>query len=456
MPHTTLAQAQSSGREGYTAGSGALDGLTIMRYAHMHRDRSSGGVEQYLRRLDHGLLRRHRLTILQMHLMRDDRNDAVEVENIGIGRIVWVPVPFRQTNPSLADLASRMDYVYSRSLRMHQQQGKGLLPSIFASLRNLLRHHGGHLRYKATVLSERLAQMLLKQRVDLLALHWLSYDTGNVISHALRSRTPFVLINHFENSRLTLPTARKWTSRAAAVAGISCQGIPDHLRDRYVNLSDAVDTDFFDPEKARVEPLSGPPIVLLPARIEAGKGHHDLVEAARILIAKKTQLVVCFAGAVDSDSLHRELRKTVTEKGLERQVLFLGEKSAKDLRDWYARSSVVVLPSCSEGLGRILLEAQAMKKPVVAYDSGGIKEAILLNHTGFLVGTGDVEALADKIGMLLENEKNRLCIGESGREFVSRQFSVSALIQRHEAFYLGALSSARRNGAFIGRQVHES
>src|ERR1017187_9041437 len=76
---------------------GALDGVTIMRYAHIYRDRVSGGVEQYLRHLDRGLLHRHRITVLQMHLMREDTNDKIEIENVGMGKILWVPVPVRQT-----------------------------------------------------------------------------------------------------------------------------------------------------------------------------------------------------------------------------------------------------------------------------------------------------------------------------------------------------------------------
>ena len=87
----------------------ALDGITIMRYAQGYRERSSGGVEQYLRHLDRELLQKHRLTVIQMYLSREDANDAIEVENVGLGQILWVPVVTRQTVSRLADF--RVDCV---------------------------------------------------------------------------------------------------------------------------------------------------------------------------------------------------------------------------------------------------------------------------------------------------------------------------------------------------------
>jgi glycosyltransferase involved in cell wall biosynthesis len=245
---------------------------------------------------------------------------------------------------------------------------------------------------------------------------------------------------------------RKWITGAAALGGVSDEGIPNYIRTRFVNLSDAVDTEFFSPEKAQPVGRSMHPIVLLPARIEHGKGHRDLMEAARILMAKKTDLALCFAGAVDSESLHQELRRSAAAMGLEERVLFLGERSPEEIRDWYARSSIVVLPTHSEGLGRVLLEAQAMKKPVVAYDAGGTSEALLPDETGFLVRRGNVGALAEKIGFLLENEAEGLRVGERGREFVFARFGLPGLIQRHEAFYFRVLSGARANGKGSGRR----
>jgi glycosyltransferase involved in cell wall biosynthesis len=451
-------ERKTSVAAGSLVAPGALDGVTIMRYAQIYRERSSGGLEQYMRCLDRELLARHRLTVLQTHLVKDDMNGAIEVENVGLGQILWVPVVMRQANSRLADLPSRVGYVYRQTLQLCQQEGKGHGSAMLRSAQNLARNCGGHLRYETAALSDHLPRVLATHKVDLLALHWLSYDSGALIAQALRAKVPYVFINHFDNARFALPLTRKWIAQAAAIGVVSDQGIPEDLRDRCVNLSDSVDTEFFTSEKARPLPPQAHPVVLLAARIQHGKGHHDLIEAARLLKARNIDFVVCFAGAVDSESLHGDLRRSVVAMGLEARVLFPGEISAEEMRDWYASSSIVVLPSYSEGLGRVLLEAQAMGKPVVAYDSGGIREAVLAGETGFLVKEGDVSALADKIGLLLQDEAERQRMGERGREFTLRKFGLSALVQRHESFYLNALSgaSAEREGAFLGTRLDPS
>jgi glycosyltransferase involved in cell wall biosynthesis len=275
----------------------------------------------------------------------------------------------------------------------------------------------------------------------------MNYDTRTLISQALTAGIPFVFINHFDNARFSLPRTRKCIEHAAAIGVVSGCSVPDDLRSRCVNLSDAIDTEFFAPEKARPSRPAAGPIILLPARVQAGKGHRDLIEAMRIVKTRRGDLVLCFVGAVEHDSkaLHAELCGLVSSVGLNGQTLWLGERSAEEMRDLYATSTVVVLPSYSEGLPRVLLEAQAMGKPVVAYNCGGMGEALLPNVTGFLVKRGSVEGLADKISFLLENEAERLLIGERGREFVCQHFSISSLVQRHETFYLSALSGRHPN-----------
>jgi glycosyltransferase involved in cell wall biosynthesis len=414
-----------------------------MRYAHVYRNRTSGGVEQYLRVLDRQLLLKHRMTILQMYLSREETPGEIEVETVGRGRILWIPVAIRQAENNPVGRLTRLAEVYRVMLQHYRRAGKGQGDARLSAARSLWSHRGGHLRFKTAVLSDGLADLLSEHRVDLLAVHWLFYDTAALLAAALRVGVPFVFIHHFDNSRLSSPEMQSWLAQAAGIGVVADHNLPENLRDRTVTLSDAVDTDFFCGEMIRTAEDSPTRLVLLPARIAPGKGHRDLLEAARILLARGQEFRIGFAGAVDSEPLYRELREFMTAAGLQERVDFLGEVNAEAMRELYARSAVIVLPSYSEGLSRVLLEAQAMQRPVVAYDCAGCAAAIVPDETGFLVKTGCVSDLADRIGRLLQNPAERLRLGICGRQFVGRQFSIPALVERHEVFYQNALARAR-------------
>src|SRR5438093_4888056 len=102
--------------EQYAVAPGVFDGRTILRYTHSYRNRSSGGVEQCLRCVNRGLLQRHRLTILQTHLVEDLGNYETEVEEYGLGRIFWIPVAVQQTTSRFADIPLRARYILSQTL----------------------------------------------------------------------------------------------------------------------------------------------------------------------------------------------------------------------------------------------------------------------------------------------------------------------------------------------------
>jgi glycosyltransferase involved in cell wall biosynthesis len=139
----------------------------------------------------------------------------------------------------------------------------------------------------------------------------------------------------------------------------------------------------------------------------------------------------------------QQLKAKISQLGLERDVTFLGPLDQESLRNWYAYCDAVVLPTqFMEGLPRVLLEAQAMKKPVIAYDAGGIAEAIRNGHTGFVIPKGDVRQLTDKIAELLRDERKRIQMGLCGRDYIVNRFDLSKLAERHEEFYLNALRNS--------------
>jgi glycosyltransferase involved in cell wall biosynthesis len=270
-------------------------------------------------------------------------------------------------------------------------------------------------------------------------MHWFTYDADTLIRKAIKSGIPFVMTNHFDNGLLSEPPMRRWLPHAKGVGSVSERGVPEHIRDRCVGLLDGIDTDFFSVGEAQCDERPRRPMILLPALVKKTKGPQDLLRVARTLLSRGLDFEICFAGAIESRPLWEELCAYAVAEGLESRVTFLGDISQAEMRRYYALSSIVVLPTYWEGLGRCLLEAQAMERPVVAYDSGGVADAVLPNQTGFLVKTGDESALADRIELLIRDEGERIRLGKRGREFVLGKFGVLSLVERHESFYLDAL-----------------
>lgn len=391
---------------------GALDGITIFRFAHMWKNTSSGGVETYLSNLNYQLLQRNRMRILQMYLVPDDELCSIKIEQIGKGELVWIPSIFKTNR------GQQITNIWNIWVRLMRRIDPRFL-----------------------ICHDLLLSTLSNYQPSFAVFHWISEDSRIVIKYLIKRRIPFVVINHFQNVRLNRRCIRRQVIKAWAIGGVSNIDVPSFIRNRFTNLSDGVDTDFFHPEKV-VSPDSKikAPSILLPSRITEGKGHLDALKALCLLLSNSVSVVLAFAGIVQSSALMDKLQRTILEEGLQERVIFAGVLSPEELRNWYAASSLVVLPSYSEGLPKVLLEAQAMERPVIAYDAGGVPEAIRHSETGYLVKKGDIEGLASRLKELIEKPDMRREMGERGRKFVVEQFSLESLTIRHEEFYTNVLS----------------
>jgi glycosyltransferase involved in cell wall biosynthesis len=113
---------------------------------------------------------------------------------------------------------------------------------------------------------------------------------------------------------------------------------------------------------------------------------------------------VWFAGDVgigDTSGYPQRLKSLVQNSGIENQVHFLGWRN--DIPDLMIRADVVVLPSHTEGLPRVIQEAIMLRRPVIATRVGGIPDLIQDGKTGFLVNIEEEVALAKKIRFIAEN-----------------------------------------------------
>jgi glycosyltransferase involved in cell wall biosynthesis len=162
-------------------------------------------------------------------------------------------------------------------------------------------------------------------------------------------------------------------------------------------------------------------IIIFPARITSWKGHKFLIQA---LAAVKSDFFCVFVG---SDHGHKSFRKKIEQKivksGLEGRVKFVG--MCKDMPVAYAISNLVISASLRpEAFGRIAIEAQAMKKMIIATNIGGSLETIIDDETGFLVEVGNVEKMAEAIDKALTLDKSvsdKIC--ENARKHIENNFS---------------------------------
>jgi colanic acid/amylovoran biosynthesis glycosyltransferase len=160
-------------------------------------------------------------------------------------------------------------------------------------------------------------------------------------------------------------------------------------------------------------------------------------------ILKKRQInaQLIFLGRIDSIQFKEQCNNFAKEHHLQDFVEFKGLIDQSTLRQWYFIADIVVLPSYQEGCGRVLLESQAMEVPPIAYKTGGTPESIIDKETGILVDQGNIRKLAEKIESLLKAPAQRHKMGSKGRQFVEKNFSLSALAQRHESTYYELINS---------------
>lgn len=164
------------------------------------------------------------------------------------------------------------------------------------------------------------------------------------------------------------------------------------------------------------------------------KGPMHLLNAMGAVWENHPDATLVFVG---KGAMEAELRRKADRLGLNGRVKFLGWR--EDLHEIMPLFDVFVLPSLNEGMGRVLVEAMAAGRPIVASRVGGIPDLVHHGDNGLLVPPQDEVSLADSISLLLSNPDRAQRMGAEGR-LRCREFDLCAMISKLDALYRGLLS----------------
>ncbi|MDP2248565.1 MAG: glycosyltransferase [Nitrosomonadales bacterium] len=164
------------------------------------------------------------------------------------------------------------------------------------------------------------------------------------------------------------------------------------------------------------------PRLICVGRLCEQKGQLLLVEAARMLSAKGINFEIVLAG---DGEMRPDIESLIREYGLEKKISITGWISSDEVRTQILAARALILPSFAEGLPVVIMEAMALKRPVLTTYIAGIPELVENRVNGFLVEAGSVEVLAQAIEtMLLMNPDQLKEMGETAYLKVTKRHDI--------------------------------
>ena len=224
---------------------------------------------------------------------------------------------------------------------------------------------------------------------------------GHHLSTA-RKRPVFQVLRPQRNISRILVHSRRQLDLASAELGIA--------REKLSFVPYGVDPGFWSPRRVAEERLV----------VSVGREHRDYATLARACADQPFRVFVA-AGSLFSPSAREDA------PGAWPANFRVGFADPAELREWYARASVVVVPLVANDFQAgvtVILEAMAMAKPVVVTATAGQRDVVVNGVTGVLVPPGDPRTLGEVVDYLLASPDERRRLGRNARDAVLGQFSL--------------------------------
>jgi glycosyltransferase involved in cell wall biosynthesis len=292
----------------------------------------------------------------------------------------------------------------------------------------------------------RYARFIRRQGIDVVHLNNSILLNQEWMLAAALARVPCISHERGINPRYSR-SAHFWSPRVAGIICISEAVRESMVRGGLKSSRMAVVHNGLDPEEMKVdlprEALlekygigAGDPVIGLIGNLKEWKGQESVIKAVAIT-KRHAPGIRCFlvGRAADGDEgFEAGLRRMVDRLGLGGNVIFAGGQ--ENVANFINAMDVVLHASIlPEPFGRVLLEAMALRKPVIGADAGGVPEIVIHDQTGLLFAPGDEHSMADAIAALIGDPERARRMGENGYRRLCDSFRMKTHAEEIQNLY---------------------
>lgn len=180
--------------------------------------------------------------------------------------------------------------------------------------------------------------------------------------------------------------------------------------------------DFKDFQNIEPKPLSKDKFnILFIGSVTDRKKPHMIIEAIQRINDKSYHLSI--VGPAPNEKYFKELKDLIDKSGLQNQVSLIGPVDRESVKDYYSSSNLMILPSISEGLARVIFESQVAMCPVLVTDAPGMSDIVIDGQTGYVFESNNLDSLSLKIEYIKNNYDEASLVAKNAKGFILSNYS---------------------------------
>ncbi len=180
--------------------------------------------------------------------------------------------------------------------------------------------------------------------------------------------------------------------------------------------------DFKDFQNIEPKPFSKDKFnILFIGSVTDRKKPHMIIEAIQRINDKSYHLTI--VGPAPNEKYFKELKDLIDKSDLQNQVSLIGPVDRESVKDYYSTSNLMILPSISEGLARVIFESQVAMCPVLVTDAPGMSDIVIDGQTGYVFESNNLDSLSLKIEYIKNNYDEASLVAKNAKGFILSNYS---------------------------------